>query len=203
MNCHEIAAEVQRVWESLPHKTGRDILGFLVQPMDEDKDFINRDDCYAYYYAVGRVLKPRRYVEIGVRFGYTMKAVVDGAGMWGEAEVYGIDMEYDGIPSNQVARNYLGRRLKTFELYRTDSRSLQKLEIEPVDLGHVDGYHTEEVVGHDSQLIWDCLKPGGVLMIDDCGPGEVKTGAERFFGDRGIEYSYLPTLRGMMLAVKN
>lgn len=200
MTCHEIAAEVEKIREN---KTGREILGDLVQPVDDQAEWITRSDYYSYYYAIGRVINPRRYLEIGVRYGYSIKAIVDGSGIpWNETEVYGVDFESEP-PSNQIAMDHLGSRLKRFELLKDDSQELRNLYIPPVDLGHVDALHTEDGVYHDIRLVWRCLKPGGVLLIDDCIPGGiVRKGAERFITDMGVEYAYLPTFRGMILAVK-
>lgn len=185
--------------------TDLDIIGGLLQPMDKDADFVNGDNNYVWFYLIGKYFRPRIIVEMGTRFGYSMKSLVMGAGYAPKQySLWSIDLECDGIKTLDIFKNYFINNLNIERVYisRTDTRNLSYLP-SPVDLCLVDAYHTAEGCYHECSMGFDALKKGGVLVVDDVNYPEPKAGAERFCAEKGLAFSYLPSLNGIYLIQKS
>ncbi len=131
--------------------------------------------------ACARLLRPERYLEIGVRRGRSLAVV---AAACPDCALVGFDLwdkpTYAGMPNPgpefvraELAR--LGHR-GPLELIKGDSRQTVPayLEAHPeawFDLITVDGDHSEEGAAADLRLVLPRLKLGGVVVFDDiCHP---------------------------------
>lgn len=178
------------------------IIGTLLQDRDRNCDFVLGNNYYSWFAAIGQYFRPKRILEIGTRYGYSMKAFVEGADYIMEAyDLTVFDSECDpGTPEP----------LKVFEDYFRNTLNIQQIRIErvntqtiddlgiltPVDLAHVDADHSDAGCYHDCSLAWNALRDGGVLIVDDTNPGCVRDATERFCKERNLEFTFLPTLRG-------
>lgn len=193
-----IKAVLQAV-ENAPHEA--DILG-TIHPADIGQPWMNQDT-YRIYWAIGRAFKPTSYLEIGVRFGYSIQAVATGSGRLKTA--YGFDNEYDLAGSLDIARSRLASIVENLHLQKYDTQSLATLGNVPTDIAHIDGWHTRQGVYHDCQLAFPQVKANGLLLIDDVGGidgAEVRRGADEFCTDHGLTPHYLPCFHGMYLIRK-
>jgi predicted O-methyltransferase YrrM len=202
--CESLAAAVARAHGVLA-LTDRQILADALQAPDARADWIASNRTYAWHYAVAQVLRPLRIGEIGVRFGYSLKALALGAaaGERARPEVRGWDGEADGITSNETARQVLLPAASPVQIRRVNTADLATLDVEGLDVFHVDGDHTERGASRDMELAWGALRPGGVLLVDDCDfiPA-VRRAVDAFCLRRGLARRFLPTFRGTALLVK-
>jgi hypothetical protein len=60
--------------------TDREVIGDLFQPRDAGHPFVETDNNYVWFRAIGAVYRPKTIVELGSRYGYSLKAFTDGAG---------------------------------------------------------------------------------------------------------------------------
>lgn len=185
--------------------TDLDVIGDLLQPMDKGADFVSGDNNYVWFYLIAKYFRPKIIAETGTRFGYSMKAFVNGSG-WAPKEysLYSFDSEYDGIKCLDIFEDYFRNRLKIRNLHvsKNDLRTISSLNLVWVDLCLIDAYHTAEGCYHECSMGFESLKKGGVLVVDDVNYSEPKAGAEKFCKEMGFTYSYLPSLNGIYLIQK-
>jgi hypothetical protein len=203
MTVEETAREVRQVRCVIP-QWDRDFLGDLVQPCDHGADFVSGTNNYSWWAAIGLVEKPLSIVEIGTRYGYSLKCLL-GARVGPLCRVLSVDSEYDGEPTRRVFvdcfRNVLG--VTNLMAMAVDSQTLEELPERGYDLGVVDAMHSADGCYHDCGLVWGALRSGGLMVVDDTIDGGcVREGCERFCRDRGVEWAYLPSLRGIHLVRK-
>lgn len=191
--------------EKVTHITDPDVIGDLLQPMDKDAPFVSGDNNYVWFYSIGRYYKPKKIVEMGTRFGYSMKAFIMGAG-WSSYcySLYSYDLECDGIKTLDIFENYFRNNLgiKDLHINKVDTSALSSLGVSSADLCLVDGYHTTEGCYHECELGYESLKVGGVLVVDDVNYDFIRIGVERFCNERNLSYTYLPSLNGIYLIEK-
>jgi hypothetical protein len=110
---------------------------------------------------VQRELRPRTYVEIGVRFGTSLQLAVPGT------TCVGID------PAAEV-RYPVPRHTEIFNLKSDDffaTRDLREvLGGRPVDMAFIDGMHWFEYALRDFANIEAACSPGSVVFMHDCYP---------------------------------
>jgi len=140
---------------------------------DRNKPYITNKNYYEWYYALGKYYQPESFLEIGVRFGYSMMSVVTGA-IDTIKHVQGYDNESYGetrdkvASSNQIARDHMellltGKNIK-FDIDRMDTvKELGELS-RSYDLIHIDGDHSYKGAQHDMDLTIGKAK---VIMVDD------------------------------------
>ena len=190
-------------WGSL---TDWDVLGNIIQPVDVDAEWVTGRDNYTFWFLLGEYFLPSRILEIGTRFGYGLWAVVKGAGVpVDQIQITVYDFECDGeVEPLKVCEQWLrARGISDLHFHREDTQKLDKLEVpQLVDFAVVDADHSEEGAYHDCCLAWECLRPGGVLVVDDTLPGPVRVAAERFAQEKGVEWGYIPSLRGIHIMLK-
>jgi hypothetical protein len=178
------------------------ILGDALQPCDRGEDYLQDKRSYAWYWAIGRVLKPRVLAEIGVRFGYSALAIAKGAD--GLRSFHGFDNELY-VPGS-ITRAY-----DALCLYAPVDCAIHNLDTQTVegDLGHwlprtgvnlfhIDGDHTFNGADKDLWLAQRGTKQGGFILVDDIDwHPEVKEAADQFCEREGYTPVYLPTFRGL------
>lgn len=177
----------------------QDLIGSVIHPEDEGATYLGQDT-YEIYHALGKTFKPKSFLEIGVRFGYSMRCMTLGSGV--VETVYGIDSEYDYKGSLDYVRSHLTSLIPNLNLHLIDSQTVDELPVsQMVDLAHVDACHSVIGCYHDCVLANKYLKLNGVMLVDDVGTGGelVREGADRFCKEYGLTPYYLPSYRGMYI----
>jgi predicted O-methyltransferase YrrM len=166
------------------------------------------DEFYPTYYALARVLKPKRIAEIGVWWGYALMAMVQGSLQSlvvqpAEMHVYGYDNE-----SYPEAGSCLSWAAKAFDLMAVPSTMVhcssrdfdrKGLGLDDIDMFSVDGEHSYEDALLDLQLAEPCMtnRPGATIIVDDVGWAlNVRQAVEEFCREKGWDALWLPTLKG-------
>jgi hypothetical protein len=191
--------------KNLYTSTDRNVVGDLVQDFDRGKDFIEGNNNYTWFWAIGHYYKPKKIVEQGTRFGYSLKAFVSGAGHApSEYSISVYDMECDGFKPLTVMEDYFINKLniKNLTVHRVNTQSINDLGVTDVDLAMVDGEHTESGCLHECQTAWAALRHGGVMVVDDAHDEGPKAGTMRFCALHGVSPVYLPSFRGIYLIEK-
>lgn len=185
-----------------------ELLGPILQPMDVGRDFVSGHNNYVWWWAIGRVECPRTIAEIGVRFGYslwTLTGGVVGHHPPEAVELWCYDAEADyGQKTNDVfLATFAKYGFTNIHMHAVDTQKLATLAIPtPVDLVSVDGNHSESGVYHDCRLAYGALRPGGLMVVDDTQPGDVRDGCERFCEDFKLPFAYLNSYRGIHIIRK-
>lgn len=156
---------------------------------------------YVWYWAIGCYYQPKRILEIGVRFGYSLRAMCAGAG--GGQSVIGYDSEKDKPGSSQWAARQLRDLSPDITIVKADTRTIDEIRIPwMADLSHVDGDHTSEGCYRDCVLAYTATRPGGVMLIDDVKGASEKLGADQFCKMFGVVPEYLDTYSGLYIVRK-
>ena len=202
MNVHDLALLISYHRESYP-LTDLEVVGDLVQDRDRQCDFMIGSNNYSWWNAVGAVFRPNSMVEIGTRYGYSVKSLL-GNRLGHHNRILVVDAECDpGQDTLKTFESYFrGRGVTDLEIRRVDSQTLTSLNTSGFDIGSVDALHSADGCYHDCKLVWGCLRPGGLMIVDDTQPGPVRDGCERFCRECGLEWAYLPSLRGIHLVLK-
>ena len=127
------------------------------------------NDISTYYGLLRRaheIVKPERYLEIGVHEGHSLTFVQPGT------RVVGVDPEpkVDSPPDNTVIV------AATSDDFFADP-ALVGLLGGPIDLAFVDGLHLHEQTLRDVANVERHSHPDGIIMIHDCLPIDAKTAA--------------------------
>ncbi len=182
----------------------RDVLGDLLQPCDVGRDFTEGNNNYTWWAAIGEVLLPTSVVEIGTRYGYSIKALL-GTRVGKERRLLVVDAECDpGEKTLATFESYFrAAGVVNIHIRREDSQTITSLGETGFDIGTVDALHSADGCYHDCKLVWESLRPRGVMVVDDTQPGGcVREGCERFCKEHQVDWAYLPSLRGIHLMIK-
>ncbi len=153
-------------------------------------------------------MRPRSYLEIGTRFGYSLVSVARAAP---ELQlIVSCDLEtYENryaLPSQQIAERNLRAAGYSAEarFIAGDSRRIPELVAgQTFDLILVDGDHSYEGCRSDILNCYPLLAPGGVLMIDDLDIPGVFHSVMDCMCDLSVQPAdrcFLPTKHGLYLA---
>lgn len=187
-------------------KNDRQLIGGLFQEMDEGKDFISGDDNYVWFYLLAAVVRPKFIVEMGSRFGYSLKCFIEGANhQKDEYIIKSFDFECDGIETLKIMENYVKNviGIKNIIITKVNTLELESLGVDGLcDLCLVDGMHTVEGCRHECWLAWNALKSGGVMVIDDFYDEMPREGLNQFCADSGAFYEVINSFRGMAIIIK-
>lgn len=184
------------ILEGLPHRAAGDAeAGWWASP-----------DYYPLYAALASIVRPRAVLEVGVRLGYSLVALLRGHPEI--ARITGVDDESGVAGSMALALGNLKAAGWRGEPELLRLRSHQFHASWPVesryDLAHVDGDHATPAAFLDVWECWRRLAPGGVLVVDDAGAACVRRAVEeaRTALPDVAEESYVPTYTGWWLARK-
>lgn len=148
------------------------------------------DNYFAWYYALILKFKPRRMLEIGVRYGYTAIYACHAALRAGCLFDYlGIDDEsYPPSPGVTVGScawaNKNFEQLSLQNMARAVRYNSMTQGLPPncgtFDVIHIDGNHEEHGVTNDLRLAWPVLNTGGFILLDDWYMHPIKLAIERW-----------------------
>lgn len=153
-----------------PAAPSKKMIKELENTLIREKHFNNEMNCTCAYYPIliylfAKISQAQHILEIGSAEGYgsfyLATAAKENGGMY-----YGIDIEPGLI--NRV-RGKLDESMLPNQMICVDTKKLEELPIERVDIAFIDGEHTTEAVMHEVELIYPKLtKRGyGFLMFHD------------------------------------
>ncbi len=192
----------------LPYPPCAELFGRLAfAPDPELAPATTEENYYQVYSAVAAARRPRTYLEIGTRFGYSTVAVAAGAPEL--RRVVSCDLQaYDNpyaLPSQEIAERNLraaGFQGETRFLVEDSRRLPGLLAGERFDLILVDGDHSYEGCLTDMENCYELLSPGGILMVDDLDMPPVFSAVQDAVERLAIspdQRCFLPTKHGLYL----
>ncbi|MFQ4145614.1 methyltransferase domain-containing protein [Chlorogloeopsis sp. ULAP02] len=119
-------------------------------------------DYYKLKWAIARVLKPASILEIGVRFGYSAAAFLNG---YSTAKYVGIDLDTDSYGGVKGAINWAKKITQPFEaeFIVADTQAMNSFPGDIYDLIHIDGQQDGDGSFHDLEL---AIKQGRYVLVD-------------------------------------
>lgn len=166
-------------------------------------DYVWCKNYYEWNYAIAKVLQPKSFLEIGVRFGFSFLPTLIGSenleyALGWDLETYGNNT----IANTNIAKYYNGNC--RWEVQHIDSQTISDLP-QFFDLINIDGCHDYDCKIHDLKL---AIKNSRWIVVDDYDyHSEVRRAVDDFIKefDAYIEqYVYIPTFRGTkLIQVKN
>ena len=162
-------------------------------------EYVWSGNCFEWYYAISKTLKPKSFLEIGVRFGFSFLPTLLGNQKMKNA--LGWDLETYGN-NNIETRNHIEKYYNGTTKWRLDSVDSQLQQELPgfYDLISIDGCHDYGCKIHDLNL---CLGKCNYIILDDY---DYHVDVRKSVNDwmrsniKSIEWSlYIPTFRGSML----
>lgn len=164
----------------------------------DDYDYVHSGNCFEWYYAFAKVIQPKSFMEIGVRFGFSFLPTMLGA----DNLEYALGWDLETYGNNTIANNNINEFYKgntRWEIHHVDSQEKTELP-QFFDLVSIDGCHDYGCKIHDLKL---AMNNSRYAILDDYDyHTEVRDSTNKFMRDHvdRIEWGlYLPTFRGSML----
>ena len=166
---------------------------------DNKADYVWNGNCYEWYYAVAKVVRPKSFLEIGVRYGSSFLPTLLGGdeleyALGWDLETYGVTTK---TATENIGRYYTGKC--QWEILRVDSQAQTELP-RHFDLVSIDGCHEFEGALHDLRL---AMNQSSYVFLDDYDfIPEVRAATDRFLEQHKerIDWNeYVPTYRGSQL----
>jgi len=161
-------------------------------------DYVWSGNCFEWYWALGKALNPKTFLEIGVRFGFSFLPTIQSSNNMDYA--LGWDLETYGnnkIAKDNISKYYNGNA--KWEILHVDSQMQNELPMH-FDLISIDGCHDFDCKVHDLKL---CIGKCDYVILDDYDyHREVKESTDFFINEYSehIDWNhYLPTFRGSKL----
>lgn len=161
-------------------------------------DYVWSRNCFEWYWALGKVINPKSFLEIGVRFGFSFLPTIQTStnleyALGWDLETYG----NNDIAKENIEKYYTGNA--KWEILHKDSQLETELP-QFFDLVSIDGCHDYECKIHDLKL---CIGKCKYVILDDYDyHSDVRKSVDDFLKDYSqyIEWSeYIPTFRGSQL----
>jgi predicted O-methyltransferase YrrM len=163
-------------------------------------EYLKSNNYYEYYYAISKHYQPKKILEIGVRYGYSLGVMVSGSN--NIEKVVGIDCDDYEKNSLNVAEENIKKYIKTsleYTFLNVDSHTITKFD-DFYDLIHIDGDHSYEGKIKDLNLLKNSCK---VAIVDDYNflPQVRKAADEWVLNNSEIIKSYyiLESIRGTLI----
>jgi hypothetical protein len=161
-------------------------------------DYVWSGNCFEWYWALGKTIQPKTFLEIGVRFGFSFLPTIQSS----TALEYALGWDLETYGNNNIARENIGNYYNgdaKWEIEHVDSQN--KTELPGFfDLISIDGCHTYDCKVHDLRL---CINKCNYVILDDYDYHVDVRNSTDFFLHRHAEHvewgEYLPTFRGSML----
>jgi predicted O-methyltransferase YrrM len=186
----------------------RDICAILaelpeVEPADRTATWFTSPQYYPVFQRVGRIVRPRRVLELGTRLGYSLISLLDGSGVC--EEITWIDNESAVSGSNRRAAANIAYYLDTFydhvvsyECYLNHD-VIYHMEGMQYDLIHFDSDHSYT----GTRFMLSLLRrqfPGAVLLVDDfLAWPEVQSAVLEFAMESEMALVAQPTCQGLAI----
>lgn len=161
-------------------------------------DYVWSGNCFEWYYAIGKVIQPKTFLEIGVRFGFSFLPTLLGS----EDITYALGWDLETYGNNQIANENLNTYYHgkcKWEILHIDSQLQTSLPMF-FDLVSIDGCHDYFCKIHDLEL---AMKQSKYVILDDYDYHHDVRKATDFFLNKyadNIEWNqYLQTFRGSQL----
>jgi hypothetical protein len=161
-------------------------------------DYVFSGNCFEWYWALGKALQPKTFMEIGVRFGFSFLPTIQASSKMEYA--LGWDLETYG--DNRIANNNIEQYYKgdaKWEIKHVDSQLMTELP-QFFDLISIDGCHDFDCKINDLKL---CIGKCQYVILDDYDyHQDVRNSTDQFLRDYAdnIEWNkYIPTFRGSQL----
>lgn len=161
-------------------------------------DYVWSGNCFEWYWAIGKVLQPKSFLEIGVRFGFSFLPTIQAS----EACEYALGWDLETYGNNAIARLNIETYYKgnaTWEIQKVDSQRVDELP-QRFDLISIDGCHDFGCKIHDLKL---CIGKCDYVILDDYDYHDSVRCATNSFLEQNAEHiewsAYLPTFRGSQL----
>lgn len=120
-----------------------------------------------------KTTQPDVIVDLGVDYGYSTFVFQQQLEKNDKGTVYGIDLflgdDFTGQRNTeQHVRSVIqDQKLKHIEILRGDFTSFSKIWTLPINILHIDGFHTFEAVKNDFDCWYPHLKPSGIVLFHD------------------------------------
>jgi len=165
----------------------------------DNYDYVWSGNCFEWYWALGKVIQPKSFLEIGVRFGFSFLPTIQASTQLEYA--LGWDLETYGNnnieTTNHIQKYYNGNA--KWEIKSIDSQIQTELP-QFFDLISIDGCHDYDCKVRDLKL---CIGKCNYVILDDYDyHSDVRNSTDFFLGTHSeyIEWDeYLPTFRGSKL----
>lgn len=164
----------------------------------EDYDYIWSQNYYEWCYAIAKTLKPRTFLEIGVRFGFSFLPFLEG----NPDMEYALGWDLETYGSNSLTRSGLNEYYRgtcRWDIQHIDSQLQPELP-QFFDLVNIDGCHDYECKQHDLNI---ASRNSRYVYLDDYDyHPHVRQSVNDWMRNNTekIEWAlYIPTFRGSQL----
>lgn len=161
-------------------------------------DYVWSGNCFEWYWALGKVLQPKSFFEIGVRFGFSFLPTIQAS----ENTEYALGWDLETYGNNKIAVDNIGKYYTgnaKWDIEHVDSQQRTELP-QFFDLVSIDGCHDYDCKIHDLKL---CIGSCDFVILDDYDyHQDVRMSTDAFLRryKDDIEWNeYLPTFRGSQL----
>lgn len=164
----------------------------------DNYDYVWSKNCFEWYYAIAKTIKPKTFMEIGVRFGFSFLPTLIGT----DTLEYALGWDLETYGNNEIAKNNIGKYYTgdcKWEILHVDSQEKKELP-QFFDLISIDGCHDYDCKIHDLKM---AMYKSRYVIIDDY---DYHTNVRRAVNDFMRDYSnkiewalYIPTFRGSQL----
>lgn len=197
MNMENSSALINRIIQHKPDSI-HDVINSRFFTKYDTYDYVWSGNCFEWYWALGKALQPKTFMEIGVRFGFSFLPLIQSA----PTLEYALGWDLETYGNNSIAIENIGQYYTgsaKWEVLHMDSQQQQTL---PgfFDLVSIDGCHDYECKIHDLRL---CIGNCHYVILDDYDyHSEVRRSTDFFLEEykEHIEWhEYIPTFRGSKL----
>ena len=161
-------------------------------------DYVWSRNCFEWYYAISKVIQPKSFLEIGVRYGFSFLPTLIGS----DKLEYALGWDLETYGNNTIAKSNIGEHYKgncKWEVLHKDSQ-LEKELPQFFDLVSIDGCHDYSCKIHDLKL---CIGKCNYVILDDYDyHSEVRRAVDDFLKQHtdAVEWNeYIKTFRGSQL----
>lgn len=188
---------IQQIYDAKPASI-HDVIPSEFFTRYDSYDYVWSGNCFEWYWALGKVLRPASFLEIGVRFGFSFLPTIQST----DSVKYALGWDLETYGNNTIAVENIGKYYTggaKWEIVHIDSQEQVELPI-PFDLISIDGCHDYSCKIHDLTLAINHCK---YVILDDYDYiPEVRKATDDFLRDHAsaVEWNeYLPTFRGSQL----
>jgi len=188
---------IQEIYKAKPNSI-HDVIPSEFFTKYDSYDYVWSGNCFEWYWAISEVIKPKTFLEIGVRFGFSFLPTIQAS----PNMEYALGWDLETYGDNKIAKENIGKYYTgdaKWEILHKDSQAETELP-QFFDLVSVDGCHDYYCKIHDLKM---CIGKCQYVILDDYDyHQDVKKAIDFFLRvfEQHIEWSeYIPTFRGSIL----